>query len=57
MSDDNSRVTTVLNPTMDDTTQITPIKDLLSKSDEEEDDPLNSLSTCVFDCRKTPFVS
>ena len=33
-----SRGTTILNPTMDDMTQRTPIEDLLSKSDEEDDD-------------------
>ena len=49
--------TTVLNPTMDYMTQRTPIEDILSESDEEEDDPFNSLPTYVFDVRTSPFVS
>ena len=49
--------TTALNPTIDYMTQRTPIEDILSESDEEEDDPFNSLSTCVFDFRTIPFVS
>ena len=57
MSDDNSRVTTMLNTTIDDTNQITLTEEILSESDEEEDHPFNSLSTCVFDGRTIHFVS
>ena len=57
MSIDTSRGTTILNPTMYDINQRTPIEDIFSESDEEEDDPFNSMSTCVFDGRTSPFVS
>ena len=42
---------------MVDTTQITPIEDLLCDSDDEEDKTFNSLSTDGFDGSKIPFVS
>ena len=42
---------------MHDTTQREPIEELLSESDEEEDNPLKPLSTCVFDVSTGPFVS
>ena len=57
VSNANSIGTTILNRTMDDTSQRTPIKDFLSESDEEEYDPFNSLSTCISDGRTIPFVS
>ena len=57
MSNANSRGTTILNPTMYDMNQRTPIEDLLSESDEEEDDPFNFMSTFVFNGRKNTFVS
>ena len=52
-----SRGTTIINPTMDDMTKMTPVEDLLYESDEDEDATFNSLSTCVFDGRKSTFVS
>ena len=42
---------------MDYKTQRTPIEDVFSESGEEEDDPFNYLSTCVFDGRTIHFVS
>ena len=42
---------------MDDTTERTPIEDHFYDSNEEEDYPFNSLSTCVFYGRTSPFVS
>ena len=42
---------------MYDINQRTPIEDIFSESDEEEDDPFNSLPTYVFDVRTSPFVS
>ena len=52
-----SRGTTIINPTMDDMTKMIPVEDLLYESDEDEDATFNSLSTCVFDVRTSPFVS
>ena len=49
--------TTILNPTTDDITQRTPIEDLLSESDKEEDEPFKSMLTCVFGFRTSHFVS
>ena len=40
--------TTIFTPTIRDMTQSTLIEELFSESDEEEDDPFNSLSTCVL---------
>ena len=56
VSNDTSRVPTILNNTIDDTTQSTPTEDFF-ESDDEEDNPFKSLSTFVFDGRIITFVS
>ena len=56
MINDNSRVPTILNTTIDVTTQSTPTEDFF-ESHDEEDNPFKSLSTFVFDGRIITFVS